>query len=167
LADYPDLLEYGEKIRRKAALQRMLRFASEENWEAFQEEVKAHQDLADHEQGIKKEAKVERMLRFASDLRVNCRTEEKKLLSDEAFKDYEELNAQDGIESALARVMPALTEATLGCFRRASGSDALPARNPELGYAMKGALVLSALAKAYDSHRDAIFKAQRDRRRES
>ena len=57
---------------------------------------------------------------------------------------------------------PSLTEATLECFRRASGSDALPARNLELGYAMKGALVLSALAKAYDSHRDAIFKAQRD-----
>ena len=39
LADYPDLLEYEKKIRRKAALQRMLRFASEQNWEAFQQEL--------------------------------------------------------------------------------------------------------------------------------
>jgi len=204
LADYPDLLEYEEKIQRKAALQRMLRFASEENWEAFQQELRARPDLTDHAQGIKKEAKMERMLRFASegnqeafnrelqDLELTAK--ERKLLSEEAFKKlhwsscqqaqrstgnsdpesafrlalhYKELNPQDGIESALARVIPALTEVTLECFCRASGSDALPARNLELGYAMKGALVLSALAKAYDSHRDGIFKAQRDRRNES
>ena len=83
-----ELLEYEEKIRRKAALQRMLRFASEENWEAFQQELRARPDLADHAQGIKKEAKMERMLRFTSegnreafngncsDLELNCQGKE-------------------------------------------------------------------------------------------
>ena len=39
LADYPGLADYEDKVRRQAALQRMLRFASEENWEAFSNEL--------------------------------------------------------------------------------------------------------------------------------
>ena len=69
---------------------------------------------------------------------------------------YKHLNPQDGVESALARVIVALTDTTMECVRRASVSDALPVRDLELGYAMKGALIMSALTKAWDYHREPI-----------
>jgi hypothetical protein len=143
LADYPELAEYEEEIRKRAALQRLLRFAAEENWTAFQTELAEHPDLAEHEENIRKEAKLDRLLRLMSednweefkeefqDLRRTA-TEDKELASvalkkfhelawqqadqssgpaapGRAFRVallYKQLNPQDGIESALGRVIP-------------------------------------------------------------
>jgi hypothetical protein len=67
---------------------------------------------------------------------------------------YKQLDPQDGVESALAPVIVPLAEMTMECLRRASASEALPVRGLELNHAFKGALVLSALTKAWDSHRE-------------
>ena len=67
LAGYPELADYEQTIRRKAALQRMLRFASERDWDAFRKELADHPDLKEFEQNILREGKYARMLRLHSE----------------------------------------------------------------------------------------------------
>jgi len=192
LAGYPELADYEQTIRRKAALQRMLRFASERDWDAFRKELADHPDLKEFEQNILREGKYARMLRlhyegnrdaFNKELEgLQLTRAEEKLLVHEVLKQfhrlsshqahhspessfrvavhYRQLNPQEGVEAALGRIIPELTEATMDCFRRASVSDASPVRNLELGYALRGALVLSALTRAYDRHREGILTAR-------
>jgi hypothetical protein len=76
---------------------------------------------------------------------------------------YALLGPQDGVESALARLIVALTSTTMECLRRASTSDALPVRDLELNCALKGALVMSTLTKALDHHREKTRDLKRRR----
>ena len=66
---------------------------------------------------------------------------------------YFQLEPFDGTESALAQVTTAIRNMTMDCLERASSAQALPVRDLELNYATKGALVLTALTKALDTHR--------------
>jgi hypothetical protein len=201
LADYPGLADYEEKIREKAACQRLFRFAAEENWTAFQTELAEHPDLAEHEENIRREAKSARLLRFLSegnqkafeeefpDLRLTA--EEENELADKFLKKfheqawqqaeqssgpaapgrafrvallYKQLSPQDGIASALGRVIPTLTENTMECFRRASVAEASPVRDLELKYAIKGAQGLAALTRAWDGHHEHMGYSRKGKR---
>lgn len=202
LADYPDLAAYEDKIRTKAGLQRLIRFACEKNWDAFAKELGEHPELVEHEPSIRHEATLKRLQKAVSEGDWDAAgvefdklsAAEKTAFSEEVFKKlhwlagqqahhstgqtesesffraaihYKQINPQDGIESALARPIVSLTEATMDCFRRASAAEAPPARNAELVLAMKGALILSALTKALDGHRDAVCKNERANERRS
>ena len=155
-SDYPELCPKArEHVRREATLQRMLRFSSEGNWEEFNKEWEGlpAQEKRKFNKELNDTATREfHFLAFKQVLESTGQGEKRG----GAFRTmvlYRHLNPQDGVESALARVIVALTDTTMECVRRASTSDALPVRDLELNYAMKGALVMAALTKAFDNYR--------------
>jgi len=162
LPDYPELAEHEAKIRREATFQRILRFASEENWEKYHTELEGLQ-LTPKESKVLAEAAFKALHRLAWQQASHSSGQ---VTPESPFRIgllYKQLNPQDGVESALTRVMVALTEATMDCFSRASESDAPPVRDIELRHAMRGALDLAALTKAFDSHRRAISPPENDK----
>jgi hypothetical protein len=67
---------------------------------------------------------------------------------------YAAIEAEDGLESALARVIVGVTNGTMDCFGRAARNTEWPkAREVDLRYGIKGALALTELVKAFDNHR--------------
>ena len=145
---------------RKRALQRMARFASEENWEELDQEVRDLQLTAEEEKEIDSQA-IGQFHRLACQ---QARDSSGRATFENLFRVaflYGQLDPQDGVDSALARVIPTLAETTMECFRRASVAEALPVRDLELNYAIKGSLVLSALTKALDIHREHIGNSKK------
>ena len=140
----------------------MLRFAAEENWEEFKKELDDLQLTPKEEQELANEA-----LRKFHWLAWQQALPSEKAPAGSHFRVallYKQLDPQDGIQSALARVIVAFTETTNDCLRRASASDALPVRDLEHNVATKGALVLSALTKAWDSHREHMGHSKKGKR---
>ena len=158
-SEYPELCpEALERVQKEATLQRMLRFSSEGNWERFKTEFEGL-PLEEKEKFNKEvnRAATREFHRLAREQVLESTGQDEKRGG--AFRTgvlYKRLNPKDGVESVLARMIVALTDTTMECVRRASVSDALPARDLELGYAMKGALIMSALIKAWDYHREPI-----------
>ena len=153
---YPELCpEALERVRKEATLQRMLRFSSEGNWERFKTEFEGLP--LEEKKKFNKELNRAAMRKFhllACEQVLGSPGQDEK--REGAFSTgvlYKHLNPQDGVELVLARVIVALTDTTMECVRRASVSDALPARDLELNYATKGALIIAALTKAFDNHR--------------
>jgi hypothetical protein len=136
---------------RKRALQRLAKYAVEGDWEGMRKEVRNMQLTAEEEKEVDRQA---------GDIFHRLACEQARDATGQATLErlfrvaylYGQLNPQDGIDAALARVIPTLTETTMECFRRASVVEALPVRDLELNHA-KLALVLSALTRAWDNHR--------------
>ena len=156
ISKYPELCpEARERVRKEATLQRMLRFSSEGNWERFKTEFEGLP--LEEKKKFNKELNRAAMRKFhllACEQVLGSPAQDEK--REGAFSTgvlYKHLNPQDGVELVLARVIVALTDTTMECVRRASVSDALPARDLELNYATKGALIIAALTKAFDNHR--------------
>lgn len=107
LADYPDLAAYEDKIKRAAALQRMLRFASEKNWDAFANELGEHPELVEHEPSIRHEATLKRLQKAVSERDWDAAgaefetlsAAEKKAFSEEVFKRFHWLAVQQAQRS--------------------------------------------------------------------
>ena len=141
-------------IQREVTFMRMQRLASEGKWEELAKEYQGLRLAAQEEQEVDAEALREfHNLVWQQALRSTGREGELT----EAFRVcflYNQLDPRDGVDAALAGLIIALTNTTMECFRRASVSDALPVRDLELNYAMKGTLITSALTKALDNHRE-------------
>ena len=163
-SDYPELCsEAREHVRREATLQRMRRFASEGNWERFKTEFE--------ELPIEEKNEFDQELYSAAMRKFHLGAWQEVLDSTgrdkkgrEAFSTallYQQLHPQDGVESACAQLIVATRDMTLECVRRASTSDALPVRDVELNYAMRGALVMAALIKVFDNHRELIHRPKK------
>ena len=66
---------------------------------------------------------------------------------------YYQLEPLDGTEAVLAEDMTVIRDMTMDCLERGFNAQALRVRDLELNYATKGALILTALSKALDTHR--------------
>jgi hypothetical protein len=155
-SDYPELCPKArEYVRTEATLQRMRRFSSEGKWEEFNKELEGlpAQEKRKFNKELKNKATREFHFLAIKQVLESTGQGEKRGGALSTMVLYRHLNPQDGVESALVRVIVALTDTTMECVRRASTSDALPVRELELNYAMKGAVVLAALTKAFDNHR--------------
>ena len=141
----------------------MLRFASKGNWEEFEKEWEGLPDQEKEKFNKELNDAATREFHFLARQQILELTgqEKKRGGAFSAGVLYKHLNPEDGVELVLARMIVALTDMTMECVRRASVSDALPARNLELNYAMKGALIISALTKAWDHHREPIPQPKR------
>jgi hypothetical protein len=164
LADWPELAEHEAKIRREATFQRILRFASEENWEKFKKEFESLQLTAQENEELADQA-FKRFHRLAWQQALHSSGQAAPESPFRIALLYKQLNPQDGVESALTRVIVALSETTMDCFRRASVSDAPPVRDIELKHATRGALVLAALTEAFDGHRERFLHPKKIKRK--
>ena len=155
--------EVREHVQKEATLQRMLRFASEGNWGEFkkewdglpaQEKRKFNKNLNDT---------ATREFHFLAYQQILESTGQEKR-GGGAFSAgvlYKHLNPQDGVESVYAPLIVALRDTAMDCLRRASTSDAPPVRDVELNFAIKASLVVAALTKAFDNHREQIHRPKK------
>jgi hypothetical protein len=152
--DIPELSKHRERIKRKASQVRLWRLMSEGKWDEFAREWDNSPDKKSLDKKLN--AAVDREFHNASWQKVvEASGQGKKCgVALRIASLYKRLDPQDGVESALAPVMISLTEVITECFRRASISSASEVRDIELNHAAKGALVLAALTKAFDSHRE-------------
>jgi hypothetical protein len=149
-----------QEKQRKRALQRLARYTFEDNWEDLETIVRDLQMTPEEE----KESDSQATIKFHRLACQQARDSTGRATLERLFRIfflYSQLNPQDGIDAALARVIPTLTETTMECFRRASVAEALPVRDLELNYALKGSLVLAALAKAWDGHREHMASSKK------
>ena len=132
LADHPDLKEFEQNILREGKYARMLRLHSEEIGTHLTKNLRGYNLLRAEEKLLVDE--VLKQFHRLSSTRLTTRPES----SFRVAVHYRQLNPQDGVEAALGRIIPELTEATMDCFRRASVSDASPVRNLESGRRAQG-----------------------------
>jgi hypothetical protein len=164
LPDQPELAEHEAKIRRNATFQRILRLASEENSEQFHKEVEGLQLTAEEIQELS-----DRVYKEFDELAWQHTLHScGQAAAENPFRIailYKQFNPQDGVECVLTSTMIALSEATLDCSWRAFGSDAPQARDIELKHATRSALVLAALARTFDSHRERFVYPKKKKRK--
>ena len=162
LSEFPELSsEQREQIEKNAALQRMLRLASEGKWEEFTREWDAQKRTFQLEEELSKQAiRKFHYLGWQQAIQATGERDDSSLPFRLGML-YRLLNPQDGIESALAPAIVAMNDLTTECVRRASMTDALPVRDLELNHAMKAALVLSELSKAFDNHRHRLAQQKK------
>ena len=163
LSDYPELAPYRERIQMEATAARMQRLLSEKNWAELKREWEKAPFKQELDQKLAIAATRQFHLAAVQQILESTGQGKKRGKALSVALLYNQLNPQDGIESALARAIAALPDTILECLRRGSISDASPVRDLELNHATKFALVLSALTKAFDGHRDRLYQPKKSK----
>lgn len=162
---HPELSpEARKRIRREASSSRMLRFLSEGKSEEFKKEWEGSPDKDELDKRLNVLAEREFHLAAWRQILDSTGQGKKRGAAFRISMHYKQLNPRDGINSAHARLIVAMTETTMTCLHRASLLDASPARELELNYATKSALTLIALTRAFDSHREQIYNPKKTKR---
>jgi hypothetical protein len=148
------------KIHNSRVFQRLAKYILANDWEGLHKEVGNLKLTPEEEKEIDRQAATKFHRLACQQARGSIGQNSFESLFRVAFL-YNELSPRDGIEATLARVIPTLTETTMECVRRGSVAEALPIRDLEFNYATKMALVLAALTKAWDGHREHVASSKK------